>query len=101
MTLEERVTHLERLLAGPALVFTVNEVCKVLGISRPTVYKLMDEGCLEYIQIYSHRRILAASIDEYVNHLRENRVANKVTAVAEFVVNAGDYKASNPRIHNS
>jgi excisionase family DNA binding protein len=38
-------------------LLSINEACKFLGLSRSTLYKLMDSGDLQYCQIGGTRRL--------------------------------------------
>jgi len=49
------------------VVYTVDEACSVLRISRATIYALMKEGRLKYFYIQSSRRIPAAEIKQMVS----------------------------------
>jgi len=42
--------------------FTPDEACEALRISRATLYTLMKEGALRYVQIKARRRIPASEI---------------------------------------
>jgi excisionase family DNA binding protein len=42
--------------------YTPNDVAAILGISRPRVYKLIDEGRLAHRMVGTHRRIPAGSV---------------------------------------
>ena len=46
--------------------FSVNETCEMLGISRPTLYKLINEGRLRTAMAGSKRLITAASIADFL-----------------------------------
>jgi excisionase family DNA binding protein len=46
----------ERSVVGDGLV-TVAEACKFLGLSRATLYVIMDKGDLQYCKIGGARRI--------------------------------------------
>jgi excisionase family DNA binding protein len=49
------------------VVYTVDETCSVLRISRATAYELMKRGRLEYFYIQNSRRIPASQIDKLVS----------------------------------
>lgn len=38
-------------------LLTINEVCEVLNVTRPTVYKLFEDGSLSYYEILSQRKV--------------------------------------------
>jgi excisionase family DNA binding protein len=58
--------------AKPAKLFDPTEAAELLGLSRPTIYRLMAAGELEWVQIGARRRITAAAIDKIItNHTAE------------------------------
>jgi excisionase family DNA binding protein len=48
------------------LAYSPGETAELLGVSRMTVYRLMDSGALKSRKIGSARRILSSSIIEYI-----------------------------------
>ena len=52
----------------PAL-WTPVQTAKVLGISRSTLYCLLESGDLESVHIGRSRRIAKTQVDAYVNRL--------------------------------
>lgn len=64
-------------------LFTSTEAAMMLGMSRPTLMKLVDAGCVEYVRVGSHRRIPMRAI---VKLQRERRAEHEatVTAAEEF-----------------
>lgn len=44
---------------------TPNEAAAILGVSRPQVYKLIDEGRLAHRMVGTHRRIPVASVTAF------------------------------------
>ncbi len=48
------------------LLFTVNEACEVLHLSRPVVYQLINSGELRSFKVGNARRIPAQALEEYV-----------------------------------
>jgi len=52
---------------GSSRVFyTVEEVAGKFGVSRKTVYRLLDRGLLKSSSALRHKMILGSSIDEFV-----------------------------------
>ncbi len=60
--------------------FTPNEAATILGISRPQVYKLIDQGRLACRMVGTHRRIPAASVTAF----RTEQHAAQREAMAEL-----------------
>jgi excisionase family DNA binding protein len=50
-----------------------NDTAKILGCSRPYVYKLLDEKIIPYHYVGSHRRICLEDIIAYGESLDQNR----------------------------
>ena len=48
------------------LLFTVNEACETLHLSRPVVYQLINSGELRSFKVGNARRIPAQALEEYV-----------------------------------
>jgi excisionase family DNA binding protein len=46
-------------------LFTSTEAASMLGMSRPTLMKLVDAGALEHVRVGTHRRIPMRAIVEY------------------------------------
>lgn len=45
--------------------YTPNEAAAILGVSRPQVYKLIDQGRLAHRMVGTHRRIPVASVTAF------------------------------------
>jgi excisionase family DNA binding protein len=54
-------------------LLTTQEAADVLGISRPTLVRLLTEGNLPYEQRGRHRRVLLAEILAYRDRMRQER----------------------------
>jgi excisionase family DNA binding protein len=52
------------------LLLTPTEAADLLGVSRSTVYELLNSGDIESVHIGRARRIPAASLHAFVNRLR-------------------------------
>jgi excisionase family DNA binding protein len=53
--------------------FTVPEVSKMLNVNRKTVYKLLDRGLLQASSAIRHKRIHAASVEQFIQATVYNR----------------------------
>lgn len=54
---------------------TPNEAAKLLGMSRPQVRKLIDQGALQFRMVGSHHRIGVTSIQNFLDEERSRRRA--------------------------
>ena len=54
---------------------TTQEAADFLGVSRPTLVKLLEEGKIPYEQPGRHRRIMFTDLLDYQERLREDRRA--------------------------
>lgn len=54
---------------------TTQQAADVLGVSRPFVIGLLDQGEIEYRKVGSHRRVLASSLVRYLRADDEKRRA--------------------------
>jgi excisionase family DNA binding protein len=50
-------------------LLSVNEVCAYLGVSRDTVYRLINAGLLRSLKVQGARRIRRDVLEEYVRGL--------------------------------
>lgn len=53
------------------LLFKIEEVTKVLGASRSTVYRLMNSGQLVSIKVGSSRRVTRQALDRFVKAMED------------------------------
>lgn len=72
---------------------TTQEAADFLGVSRPTLVKLLEEGKIPYEQPGRHRRILFSDILDYVERRKGERraILNRMTEEAS---EAGLYRGS-------
>ena len=54
-------------------MLTIPEVAQRLGVGRTTVYELNNADELELVQIRRSARIPAASVDDFVRRIRDQR----------------------------
>lgn len=67
---------------------TPTEAASLLGMSRPQVRKLMDDGKLDFRKVGTHHRIGVSSIRAFLDAERERR-APILAELAEFQNEAG------------
>ncbi len=53
------------------LLYKVNEIAELTGLSRTVSYELMRSGQLESVNIGMARRVPAEALTAFVEHLRE------------------------------
>ncbi len=89
-------------LAPVSQRLTTQQAAELLGVSRPTLVKLLDEGEIPYEQPTSgrHRRLLLRDVIEYRDRRRANRrriLADMTASASEdglYEAAAEDYKAA-------
>ena len=54
--------------ARPRQPYTIQEVCKLLRISKPTVYRLAQKGKIKLLKIGSSTRICAEEVDRLLGN---------------------------------
>lgn len=64
-------------------LFTSTEAATMLGMSRPTLMKLVDAGAVEHIPVGSHRRIPMRAIAKYQRE-RQSEHQEAAAALEEF-----------------
>ena len=69
---------------------TTQEAADFLGISRPTLVKLLDQDKIPYDQPGRHRRIMFSDLLRYVEQRREERTA-ALDRMTEDASSAGIY----------
>ena len=68
-------------------LLTTQQAADLLGISRPTLVKLLDQGTLAYTQPGRHRRVRLADVLAYRDQVRRDRdtALDELTEVAEHL----------------
>ena len=64
-------------------VFTTTEAATMLGLSRPTLMKLVESGEIDHIKVGTHHRIPAQAILDF-QRARKARRDKAAEALAEF-----------------
>lgn len=72
---------------------TTQEAAALLGISRPTLVRLLDAGRIPYHQPGSHRRVLLRDVLAYADSRRSER-ASAVDELVDVAEDAGMYQAT-------
>jgi excisionase family DNA binding protein len=62
---------------------TTSEASRLLGVSRPTVVKLLDDGLIAFRMVGSHRRVLRKSAIAYSEEVLKRRRHQALLIMAE------------------
>jgi excisionase family DNA binding protein len=62
---------------------STQEVANVLGVSRPFVVKLINQGFLAYRKVGTHRRVMLSEVLGYLDGTRSERLAGLSELIAE------------------
>ena len=54
-------------------LLTLNQACELLNISRPTLYKLMTNGDLIYLEIFGKKRIQVNEIMRFISEKSQKK----------------------------
>jgi excisionase family DNA binding protein len=73
-------------IAPQTTMLTTQQAAELLGVSRPTVIKLLDKGDVPFERVGSHRRILLRDLLAY----RERRRAEQYAALEATAVDIED-----------
>lgn len=73
-------------IAPHTTTLTTQQAAELLGVSRPTVIKLLDKGDVPFERVGTHRRILLRDLLAY----RERRRTEQYAALAETAVDVTD-----------
>ena len=55
----------------PSLLFTIPEAAQCLSVSPRTMYRLVESGAIETIQIRGCRRIRRITLERYIDQLQQ------------------------------
>ncbi|NCC01887.1 MAG: DNA-binding protein [Clostridia bacterium] len=47
--------------------YTIQDIQRILSISRPTVYKMIDQGCFQTVKVGNRTMITKASFDIWLD----------------------------------
>lgn len=75
-------------VAPQNLTLTTQEAADMLGISRPTLVRLLESGRIPFEKISRHRRVLLADVLEYQQ--RQRREANE--ALSDMVADSQHFE---------
>lgn len=67
MSIEERAKRLNR-GTFEKKSYSVEEVCEILGTTRQTIYKLINQGCFQAVMLERGWRIIKKSFDEWLDN---------------------------------
>jgi excisionase family DNA binding protein len=73
-------------VAPQAMTLTTQQGADLLGITRPTFVKLLEQGNILYTRVGTHRRVLLADVLDY----RERRRAEQYAALQATAVDIHD-----------
>lgn len=83
----DALTHgLAVTVAPQSTTLTTQQAADLLGVTRPTVVKILDDGGMPYERVGTHRRLLLVDVLAY----REQRRAAQYAALAETAIDLDD-----------
>jgi excisionase family DNA binding protein len=80
-------------IAPLSTILTTSQAAEVLGVSRPTLVKLLEDGEIEFDRPGRHRRVRLSDLLEYRERRRSARRAH-LAAITQEAVAAGMYEDS-------
>lgn len=81
-------------LAPTDLRLTLGEAAQILGVSRPTVVKLVEEGKIPYVKLNRHRYIMLSDLDKY----RSSQAIKRKRILTELTQEATRTQTSDPSV---
>lgn len=67
MSIESKIRKLNREISVNKKSYTVPEVIKILGTTRQSIYKLIEEGCFRAVKVENGYRIYKDSFDKWLD----------------------------------
>lgn len=67
MSIESKIRAINQVAPLNKKSYTVQEVIQILGTTRQSVYKLIDEGCFRAVKVENGYRIYKDSFDEWLD----------------------------------
>lgn len=67
MSIESKIRAINQVVPLNKKSYTVQEVIQILGTTRQSIYKLIDEGCFRAVKVESGYRIYKDSFDEWLD----------------------------------
>ena len=61
----------------PVQYYNISQVSQKLKFSRNTIYKLIDQGKLQAVVVYNHKRITSKELDRFTQQMIEKRLGKK------------------------
>ena len=53
-------------------LLNINQVCEILGVTRPTIYKFFEDGSLSYYEILSQRKVRQSDLMKFIGQKKKN-----------------------------
>lgn len=67
MSIERRIQELNKIISFNKKSYTVPEVIEILGTTRQSIYKLIEEGCFRAVKVENGYRIYKDSFDKWLD----------------------------------
>ncbi len=67
MSIESKIRAKNQVVPLNKKSYTVQEVIQILGTTRQSIYKLIDEGCFRAVKVENGYRIYKDSFDEWLD----------------------------------